>query len=101
MVCGNGLDIKGLKLHAANLDKTHVNQLKVEADKHCRLLDMRKQVAPRMLLQSPCSQAATQPAAASEPGPSTTPPAKRSKRTKAEQAAEPTKGKAKPAPHQS
>ncbi|KAJ9522805.1 hypothetical protein QJQ45_019781 [Haematococcus lacustris] len=44
------------------------------------------------------SQAATQPAA-SEPGPSTPPPAKRSKRTEAEQAAEPTqptrgKGKA-------
>ncbi|KAJ9528895.1 hypothetical protein QJQ45_000466 [Haematococcus lacustris] len=46
--------------------------------------------------QAPCSsQAATQPAA-SEPGPSTTPPAKRSKCTKAEQAAEltqPIKGK--------
>ncbi|KAJ9522023.1 hypothetical protein QJQ45_008350 [Haematococcus lacustris] len=43
------------------------------------------------------SQAAT-PAAASKPGPSTPPPAKRSKRTKAEQAAEPTqptKGKSK------
>ncbi|KAJ9505327.1 hypothetical protein QJQ45_005740 [Haematococcus lacustris] len=35
------------------------------------------------------SEEATQPAA-SEPGPSTPPPAKRSKRTKAEQAAEPT-----------
>ncbi|KAJ9525500.1 hypothetical protein QJQ45_003280 [Haematococcus lacustris] len=49
--------------------------------------------------QPPCSQGATQPAA-SEPGPSTPPPAKRIKRTKAEQAAEPTlptkcKGKAK------
>ncbi|KAJ9526284.1 hypothetical protein QJQ45_009799 [Haematococcus lacustris] len=45
--------------------------------------------------QVPCSsQAATQPAA-SEPGPSTPPPAKRSKRTKAEQASEPTKGKGK------
>ncbi|KAJ9511954.1 hypothetical protein QJQ45_004454 [Haematococcus lacustris] len=47
-------------------------------------------------------QAATQ-AAASEPGPSTPQPAKRSKRTKAEPAAEPTKAqgkaaKAKPAP---
>ncbi|KAJ9510116.1 hypothetical protein QJQ45_015597 [Haematococcus lacustris] len=40
--------------------------------------------------QAPCSQAATQPAAASEPGPSTPPPAKRSKRTKAEPAADPT-----------
>ncbi|KAJ9520729.1 hypothetical protein QJQ45_007587 [Haematococcus lacustris] len=58
--------------------------------------------------QPPCSsQEATKPAA-SEPGPSTPPPAKRSKRTKVEQAAEltqPTKGKtqgkaaeAKPAP---
>ncbi|KAJ9532255.1 hypothetical protein QJQ45_005438 [Haematococcus lacustris] len=66
-------------------------------------------VAPRKPPQPPCSQAATQPAA-SEPGPSTPPPAKRSKRTMAEQAAEPTQptkgtgkgkgnaAKAKPAP---
>ncbi|KAJ9514670.1 hypothetical protein QJQ45_028450, partial [Haematococcus lacustris] len=67
-------------------------------------------VAPRKPPQPLCSsQAATQPTA-SEPGPSTPPPVKRSKRTKAEQAAEPTqptkgrgkgKGKAataKPAP---
>ncbi|KAJ9519779.1 hypothetical protein QJQ45_013453 [Haematococcus lacustris] len=63
-------------------------------------------VAPRKPPQPPCSsQAATQPAA-SEPGPSTPPPAKRSKRTKAEPAAEPTQpttgkgkaGKAKSAP---
>ncbi|KAJ9513335.1 hypothetical protein QJQ45_001364 [Haematococcus lacustris] len=67
-------------------------------------------VAPRKPPQAPhSSQAATQPAA-SEPGPSTPQPAKRSKRTKAEQAAEPTQptkskgkaqgkaAKAKPAP---
>ncbi|KAJ9509887.1 hypothetical protein QJQ45_011505 [Haematococcus lacustris] len=60
-------------------------------------------VAPRRPPQAPrSSQAATQPAA-SEPGPSTPQPAKRSKRIKAKQAAEPTKGKgkaakAKPAP---
>ncbi|KAJ9525623.1 hypothetical protein QJQ45_003342 [Haematococcus lacustris] len=67
-------------------------------------------VAPRKPPQAPCSsQAATQPAA-SEAGPSTPLPAKRSKRTEAEQAAEltqTTKGtgkaqgkaaKAKPAP---
>ncbi|KAJ9533194.1 hypothetical protein QJQ45_018301 [Haematococcus lacustris] len=67
-------------------------------------------LAPRKPPQAPCSsQAATQPAA-SEPGPSTPPPVERSKRTKAEQEAEPTqptkgigkgKGKAaraKPAP---
>ncbi|GFH14519.1 hypothetical protein HaLaN_10589 [Haematococcus lacustris] len=67
-------------------------------------------VAPRMPSQAPCSgQAATQPAAL-EPGPSTPPPAKCSKHTEGEQAAEPaaeptqpTKGKgkaaiAKPAP---
>ncbi|KAJ9523839.1 hypothetical protein QJQ45_020023 [Haematococcus lacustris] len=64
------------------------------------------QVERRLPPQAPLSsQAAAQPAA-SEPGPSTPPPAKRSKCTKAEQAAEPTqptkgKGKAaivKPAP---
>ncbi|KAJ9510466.1 hypothetical protein QJQ45_015926 [Haematococcus lacustris] len=62
-------------------------------------------VPPRKSPQAPrSSQAATQPAAASEPGPSTPLPAKRTKRTKAEpEAAEPTKGKgkaakAKPAP---
>ncbi|KAJ9513812.1 hypothetical protein QJQ45_020891 [Haematococcus lacustris] len=60
-------------------------------------------LAPRKPPQAPrSSQAETQPAA-SEPGPSTPLPAKRSKRTKAEPAAEPTKGtgkaaKAKPAP---
>ncbi|KAJ9505550.1 hypothetical protein QJQ45_011869 [Haematococcus lacustris] len=65
-------------------------------------------VAPRKPPQATCSsQEATQPAAL-EPGPSTPPPAKRSKRTKAEQAAEPTQAtkgkgkdkaaKAKPAP---
>ncbi|KAJ9520562.1 hypothetical protein QJQ45_007424 [Haematococcus lacustris] len=55
-------------------------------------------VPPRKPPQAPCSsQEATQPAA-SEPGPSTPPPAKRSKRIEAEPAAEPTqptKGKAK------
>ncbi|KAJ9525881.1 hypothetical protein QJQ45_009241 [Haematococcus lacustris] len=51
-------------------------------------------VAPRKPPQAPCnSQAATQPAA-SEPGSSTLPPAKCSKRTKAEQAAKPPPGKA-------
>ncbi|KAJ9508480.1 hypothetical protein QJQ45_012011 [Haematococcus lacustris] len=61
-------------------------------------------VAPRKPPQAPCSssQEASQPAA-SEPGPSTPLPAQRSKRIKAEQAAEPTNGKdkdakAKPAP---
>ncbi|KAJ9505702.1 hypothetical protein QJQ45_006409 [Haematococcus lacustris] len=60
-------------------------------------------VAPRKPPQAPRSSQAATPAAASEPGPSTPLPAKRSKRTKAEPAAEPTKGKgkaakAKPAP---
>ncbi|KAJ9527962.1 hypothetical protein QJQ45_005594 [Haematococcus lacustris] len=59
-------------------------------------------VALRKPPQAPCSsQEATQPAP-SEPGPSTPPPAKRSKCTKAEQAAEPTQptkvAKVKPAP---
>ncbi|KAJ9513992.1 hypothetical protein QJQ45_021064, partial [Haematococcus lacustris] len=60
-------------------------------------------VAPRKPPQAPrSSQEASQPAA-SEPGPSTPLPAKRSKRTKAEPAAEPNKAqgkatKAKPAP---
>ncbi|KAJ9525960.1 hypothetical protein QJQ45_009357 [Haematococcus lacustris] len=50
-------------------------------------------VASRKPPQAPrSSQAATQPAAASEPGPSTPPPAKCSKRTMAEPGAEPTKG---------
>ncbi|KAJ9511454.1 hypothetical protein QJQ45_029885 [Haematococcus lacustris] len=67
-------------------------------------------VAPRKPPQAPRSSQAATPAAASEPGSSTPPPAKRSKRTEAEQAAEPsqpTKGtgkgkgkaaKAKPTP---
>ncbi|KAJ9505380.1 hypothetical protein QJQ45_008422 [Haematococcus lacustris] len=57
-------------------------------------------VAPRKPQQAPRSSQEATPAAASEPGPSTPLPAKRSKRTEAEQAAEPTqptkgKGKAK------
>ncbi|KAJ9521412.1 hypothetical protein QJQ45_001209 [Haematococcus lacustris] len=58
---------------------------------------------PRKPPQAPHGSQEATPAAASEPGPSTPLPAKRSKRTKAEPAAEPTKGKgkaakAKPAP---
>ncbi|KAJ9506707.1 hypothetical protein QJQ45_013619 [Haematococcus lacustris] len=45
--------------------------------------------------QAPCSSQAASQAGASEPGPSTPLPAKRSKRTKAEPAAEPNKDKAK------
>ncbi|KAJ9531948.1 hypothetical protein QJQ45_003658 [Haematococcus lacustris] len=55
-------------------------------------------VAPRKPPQAPCGSQAATPAAASEAGPSTPLPAKRSKRTKAEPAAEPsqpTKGKGK------
>ncbi|KAJ9516771.1 hypothetical protein QJQ45_027166 [Haematococcus lacustris] len=62
-------------------------------------------VAPRKPPQAPRSSQEATPTAALEPGPSTPQPAKRSKRTKAEPAAEPTKGKgkgkaakAKPAP---
>ncbi|KAJ9524998.1 hypothetical protein QJQ45_005928 [Haematococcus lacustris] len=47
-------------------------------------------VAPRKPPQAPCSSQEATPAAASEPGPSTPPPAKRNKRIEAEQAAEPT-----------
>ncbi|KAJ9523042.1 hypothetical protein QJQ45_023862 [Haematococcus lacustris] len=46
-------------------------------------------VAPRKPPQAPRSSQEATPAAVSEPGPSTPPPAKHSKRTKAEQAAEP------------
>ncbi|KAJ9527817.1 hypothetical protein QJQ45_000379 [Haematococcus lacustris] len=57
-------------------------------------------MAPRIPPQPPCNSQATTQAANSEPGPSTPPPAKRSKRTEAEKAAEPTqptKGKGKAA----
>ncbi|KAJ9522229.1 hypothetical protein QJQ45_008062 [Haematococcus lacustris] len=58
------------------------------------LVDEHHPVAPRKPPQALCSsQAATQPTA-SAPGPSTPPPAQRSKRTKAEPAAESNKGKA-------
>ncbi|KAJ9532308.1 hypothetical protein QJQ45_010404 [Haematococcus lacustris] len=64
-------------------------------------------VAPCKPPQAPRSSQEATPAAASEPGPSTPPPAKRNKRIKAEPTAAPTKGqgkaegkaaKAKPAP---
>ncbi|KAJ9526212.1 hypothetical protein QJQ45_009682 [Haematococcus lacustris] len=54
-------------------------------------------VAPRKPPQAPRSRQEATQAAASEPGPSTPLPAKRSKRTKAEPGAEPTKAKGKPA----
>ncbi|KAJ9532787.1 hypothetical protein QJQ45_010914 [Haematococcus lacustris] len=65
--------------------------------------DKKHKVAPRRPPQAPRSSQAASQAAASEPGPSTPLTAKRSKRTKAEPAAEPIKGKgkaakAKPAP---
>ncbi|GFH11298.1 hypothetical protein HaLaN_06776 [Haematococcus lacustris] len=47
-------------------------------------------VAPRKPQQAPCSSQEATPAAASVPGPSTPPPAKRSKHVEAEQAAKPT-----------
>ncbi|KAJ9507429.1 hypothetical protein QJQ45_006402 [Haematococcus lacustris] len=52
-------------------------------------------VAPRKPPQAPRSSQEATPTATSEPGPSTPPPAKRSKRTMAEPAAEPIKGKGK------
>ncbi|KAJ9532095.1 hypothetical protein QJQ45_003811 [Haematococcus lacustris] len=52
-------------------------------------------VAPCKPPQAPRSSQEATPAAASEPGPSTPPPAKRNKRIKAEPAAKPTKGKGK------
>ncbi|KAJ9511189.1 hypothetical protein QJQ45_013254 [Haematococcus lacustris] len=54
-------------------------------------------VPPRKPPLAPCSSQAATQAATSEPGPSTPLPAKRSMRTKAEPAAEPTKGKGKAA----
>ncbi|KAJ9510282.1 hypothetical protein QJQ45_015747 [Haematococcus lacustris] len=83
----------------ANCSLAHLNWSQ-QRDQSVRGLMWCLVVAPRKPPQAPCSsQAATQPAA-SEPGPSTPPPAKRSK-----PAAEPTKGKgkgkaakAKPAP---
>ncbi|KAJ9518036.1 hypothetical protein QJQ45_004330 [Haematococcus lacustris] len=60
-------------------------------------------VAPHPPPKALCSSQEATPAAVSEPGPSTAPPAKRGKRIKAEPAAEPNKAqgkaaKAKPAP---
>ncbi|KAJ9532303.1 hypothetical protein QJQ45_010406 [Haematococcus lacustris] len=52
-------------------------------------------VAPCKPPQAPRSSQEATPAAASEPGPSTPPPAKRNKRIKAEPTAAPTKGKGK------
>ncbi|KAJ9518164.1 hypothetical protein QJQ45_010073 [Haematococcus lacustris] len=61
-----------------------------QRDQPVRGLMWRPVVAPRKPPQPPCSSQEATQAAASEPGPSTPPPAKRSKRPEAEQAAEPT-----------
>ncbi|KAJ9520805.1 hypothetical protein QJQ45_013984 [Haematococcus lacustris] len=61
-------------------------------------------LAPCKPPQAPCSSQAATPAAASEPGPSTPPLAKRSKRIEAEQAAKPNRARArlpKPSQHHS
>ncbi|KAJ9505983.1 hypothetical protein QJQ45_016969 [Haematococcus lacustris] len=90
MACGYGIDTKSSELQAGNLDKGHVADLMKEVDKHRRLLGMKKRGSLQDTLPLPCRMRHAVHPAASEPGPSTLPPAKRSKRPEAEQAAEST-----------
>ncbi|KAJ9509908.1 hypothetical protein QJQ45_011490 [Haematococcus lacustris] len=54
LVCGYGIDAKSLELKATDLDKEHVADLKEEANKHRRLLSMKKQGSPQDTLPLPC-----------------------------------------------
>ncbi|KAJ9515516.1 hypothetical protein QJQ45_021666, partial [Haematococcus lacustris] len=89
MACGYGINAHSSELKAATLDKGHVADLIEEANKHRRLLGMKKEGSLQDTLPLPCRMRHA---------------VHRSKRTKAEPgAAEPTKGKgkaarAKPAP---
>ncbi|KAJ9516136.1 hypothetical protein QJQ45_024561 [Haematococcus lacustris] len=70
-------------------EQASMEQASMERDQPVRGLKWCPVVALRKPPQAPCSSQEATPAAAPEPGPSTPPPAKRSKRTKADQAAEP------------
>ncbi|KAJ9531223.1 hypothetical protein QJQ45_006678 [Haematococcus lacustris] len=54
MACGYGINAQSSELQAANLDKTHVDDLIEEADKHRRLLGMKKQGFLQDTLPLPC-----------------------------------------------
>ncbi|GFH32950.1 hypothetical protein HaLaN_32252, partial [Haematococcus lacustris] len=103
-----GAVLRGCKKTKRNL----MAHLQLRAEVHSQLRVIASLFVLRIfltcLVEAPCSSQEATPAAASEPEPSTPPPAKRSKRTEAEQAAEPTQptkgkgkgeaAKAKPAP---
>ncbi|KAJ9517829.1 hypothetical protein QJQ45_004121 [Haematococcus lacustris] len=54
MACGYGINAKSSELKAATLDKGHVAELIEEADKHRRLLGMKKQGSLQDTLPLPC-----------------------------------------------
>ncbi|KAJ9526169.1 hypothetical protein QJQ45_009634 [Haematococcus lacustris] len=54
MACGYGINAKSSELQAAHLDKGHVADLMEEADKHRRLLGMKKQGSLQDTLPLPC-----------------------------------------------
>ncbi|GFH13975.1 uncharacterized protein HaLaN_09946 [Haematococcus lacustris] len=57
MACGYGINVKSSELQAATLDKGHVADLMEEADKHRRLLGMKKQGSLQDTLpQQPCEE---------------------------------------------
>ncbi|KAJ9516516.1 hypothetical protein QJQ45_011129 [Haematococcus lacustris] len=103
-----GAVLRGCKKTKRNL----MAHLQLRAEVHSQLRVIASLFVLRIfltcLVEAPCSSQEATLAAASEPEPSTPPPAKRSKRTEAEQAAEPTQptkgkgkgeaAKAKPAP---
>ncbi|KAJ9526388.1 hypothetical protein QJQ45_009860 [Haematococcus lacustris] len=111
MACGYGINAHSSELKAATLDKGHVEDLIEEANKHRRLLGMKKEGSLQDTLPLPCrmrhavhvcrwlerwQQPHTPPAPGQSKRGKRRGAAKRSKRTKAEPgAAEPTKGKGK------
>ncbi|KAJ9517565.1 hypothetical protein QJQ45_025098 [Haematococcus lacustris] len=54
MACGYGIDAKSSERQDGNLDKGHVADLIEEADKHRRLLGMKKQGSMQDILPLPC-----------------------------------------------
>ncbi|KAJ9527195.1 hypothetical protein QJQ45_025441 [Haematococcus lacustris] len=66
MACGYGIDAKRSELRATGLDKKHVANLKEDADKHRRLLGMKKQGSLQITLRCMCAGVLRAPPAAAD-----------------------------------
>ncbi|KAJ9525764.1 hypothetical protein QJQ45_003429 [Haematococcus lacustris] len=66
MACGYGIHAKSSELRATGLNKKHVANLKEDADKHRRLLGMKKQGSLQITLRCMCAGVLRAPPAAAD-----------------------------------